>query len=284
MHDIGMGRGLHGARWQAASGLNHMTSDRTHMNDLLAQTLREMTKHAAKAKPGYAKRSRNDPVLYHLRPTSAGITVVSTSLQQPQMGFVPKVWTDAEHIIWEDLTEGPARATPEKQVQAHLIATALTDDRRLPAALAPAGCTLHFLVDELVVQDQPGAGGSRRGDIIAVCEDTQGSIRPAFVELKSERNAKTLQEQVSIMHTSFWHGPASQQRLDALHAFAVAVLGRDLPKWSTSAPRSVGVLVWPWTNSPHRQTPFDIQGNSDIQTVVVGYRDITYERETPVAP
>ena len=253
------------------------------MNDPIAHTLREMTKHAAKSKPGYAKRHCDDRVLYHLRPTSAGITVVSTSPHQPQMGFAPKVWTDAEHIVWEDLTEGPARATPEKEVQAHLIATALADKRRLPAALAPAGCTMHFLVDELVVQDQQGAGGSRRGDIIAVCEAKDGSIRPAFIELKSERDSKTLQEQVSTMHTAFWHGPTSQQRLDALHAFAVVVLGRELPKWSASSPRSVGVLVWPWTDSPRRQTPVSIQGNSDIETVVVGYREPTYEREYPAA-
>ena len=253
------------------------------MNDLLAQTISEMTKHVAKAKPGYAKRHRDDPVLYHLRPTSAGITVVSTSPLQPQMGFAPKVWTDAEHIVWEELTEGPARPTPEKGVQAHLIAIALAAERRLPAALAPAGCTMHFLVDELVVQDQQGAGGSRRGDILAICEDSNGSIRPAFIELKSERSSKTIQEQVAFMHAAFWHGPSSQQRLDALHSFAVEVLGREFPKWSAASPQSVGVLVWPWTDSPRRQTPVSIQGNSDIETVVVGYREPTYERESPAA-
>ncbi len=252
------------------------------MTDLLAHTLRKMKEYAVKAKPGYARRNPDDGVLYYLRPTGAGITVVSTSPKQPQMGFVPKVWTDAQHIVWETLADGPARPTPEKQVQAHLIATALADNRRLPSSLAPSGCTLHFLVDELVVQKQSGAGGSRRGDILAICEDSNGFIRPAFVELKSDRNAKTLQEQVETMHAAFWNAPASQDRLDALHVFASEVLGRKLGKWSTSSPRSVGVLAWPWTDSSHRHTPIDIKGNSDIETVVVGYRDFTYVREFAV--
>lgn len=253
------------------------------MTDHLINTLNEMNRFASQALPGYVE---HDGVLYHLRPTKQGITAVSTSHATPQMGFNIDHWQGLERITWSPLADEPGRDTPEKQVQAFLLRTALKNGRLLPTELAPPGCTLWFLVDELVVQKQDGAGASRRGDLIAVCEDANGHIRPAFIELKSVRESTALQKQVHVMHEAFYDPSASLDRLAALHRFAVTVLSPvrpgKLPAWSTQAKRSVGVMVWPHTDSPRRQTPDQVEHCADIELRVVGYAGaFSFAHEVP---
>lgn len=253
------------------------------MTDKLTITLNAMTANAEMAQCDRVERAGD---LYHLRPTARGITVVSTSQATPQMGFAVDKWKGVDQITWKPLAGEPGRDTPEKQVQAFLVHAALANGRRLPAELAPPDCTMWLLVDELVVQSQDGAGGSRRGDIIAVCEHADGRVWPAFVELKSKRESAELQRQVAAMHVSFFEGPSSQMRLDALHAFARVVLSQArpgiLPKWSVGPHRSVGVMVWPGTNSSRRQVPNRVKDCPEIALRVVGYAPaFTFTHEAP---
>ena len=252
-------------------------------------TLTNMRRHAENARPGHVVYP-NDPQgkLYHLRPTKHGITVSSTSHETPQMGFNIHIrkWKGIDQINWQPMKDKPGRNTPEKQLQAFLIRSALKNDRKLPATLSPQGCTLWFLVDELVVQNGKGAGDSRRGDIIAICEDEHGHIRPAFIELKSNRASTELQGQIRIMHEAFYDPQFSRERLAALHRYAEVVLDKvrpgTLPYWSESSKRPIGMMVWPRSAHPKRQTPAEIKGCKDIDLHVVGYFDqFSFEHEVP---
>lgn len=225
---------------------------------------------------------------FHLRPTRDGVTLVCLEPEFPQLGLAVDVrrvgdlqWLDAQARL---LTKNPLRLTPEKKVQSLLVAGALAAARVLPSVLAPEGMTLEFLVDELVVQAGPGAAGSRRGDMIAVA--TRGDrVVPAFIELKADRQATTLLEQLRAMETTFFGAPASTARRAALASFASLVLGRAIPPFiEAGADHAVGVIVWPAAAAgPRRRTPSQVDDCPDLVLRVVGYGDDGHvlEHEVP---
>lgn len=233
-----------------------------------------------------ARRSEvRDQIRYYLRPTRSGVTVVSTDAKTPMCGFTG--WNGQGEIPWKTVTSvADPQKKPEKRVQAQLIRMALEHERRLPAVFAPTG-TVWFLVDEFVAQTGDSVKDSVRGDMIGIWE-VDGAIRPAFIEIKWDRQADTLKKQINKMYTTFFNDSA-KRRLQALHDLATTVLGRPLPPWSPTGARALGVMVWPQCVSPRRKTPGKTDLGAGRELQVVGYNDgwpdheLTFVHESSLA-
>jgi hypothetical protein len=130
----------------------------------------------------------------HLRPSGTGVSVVDLDPSRPQLergrltrtsGAPEKLRT----ILERSPGAPPRRPTPEKRLQAALIAEAY----RCGGILASLGPDIEFVTDE---QRFPGVDGDFLNDLLAIRTTERGPV-PVTIELKSERSLTRLIAQVS---------------------------------------------------------------------------------------
>lgn len=155
----------------------------------------------------------------HMRPSSAGVALISLHPDSPQLGeggLSPK--QAAERLATFSISRVPGRSTAEKELQAFIVAEAYRHARRLHC-IEPVGQPTWFITDELRLPHDNG------GDVI--CDLVGVGLRggrmvPVVIELKSERSLSRLVEQVTS------YSRVIEQERELFAELAGVLLGRQV--------------------------------------------------------
>lgn len=193
----------------------------------------------------------------HARPSSTGVSLISLHPESPQLGsggLSPR--RAAESLASFSVGRKPGRSTPEKALQAAVLADAYRRERRV----APLECLVGptwFVADELALPDDAG----RKVVCDLICAGLRdGRMVPVVVELKSDRTLARLVDQVTAYAELL-----DEQRV-LFGELASVVLGRQV---SFAGPPEKWI-VWP-------ALPSGIERH-DADLARAGIRRLSYTR------
>ena len=195
----------------------------------LRKTIQMAREFASAVDPGMLLARRGE---VHARPCSGGIALVSLHPDSPQLGQSGLSPLAAARCFGTfGAGRVPGRSTPEKALQASILADAYRHGRRLQFIERAAEAT-WFITDELMLFD--AAGDKVVCDLLGV--GLRGAhLVPVVIELKSERTLVRLVEQVTSYARIVDEHPALIGELaSAILRRPIAISGRA-EKW----------ILWP---------------------------------------